>query len=71
MVYDIFHRTRGMSVERIKEIIAWAHERSLSTRVTMLNARKSPGRVYSDRDFNEVFNLIDELVGRYGPEEIL
>lgn len=65
MVYDIFYRTCGMSVERIKEIIAWAHENGLSTRVTMLNARKSLGRVDSDKDFNEVFDLIDERCGDF------
>jgi len=59
LVQDVFYQTQSMTLVQIRDVITWAHENSLNTHVTMLNARKSWARVKSDKDFNEVFDLID------------
>ena len=58
--FDVFYRTHGMTLEQVREIVAWAHENALKTNVSMLNVRKSPAGDRSDKDFNEVFDLITD-----------
>jgi len=57
---DVFYSLKSDSLADIKDILSWANKNGLRTNVTMLDVRVSFARIKSDKDFEEVFDLINE-----------
>ncbi|MEA3281975.1 MAG: hypothetical protein U9Q68_05365 [Euryarchaeota archaeon] len=57
---DVFYKLKNDGLSNIKNIMSWADDNGVLTKVTMLDFGVSFSRIESDKDFGVVLNLIDE-----------
>jgi len=59
--FDDFYELEKPTLSKVREILAWADQNGIKTEVTMREEYVNIARVKSDKDFESVFKLIDEM----------